>query len=751
MELKPQTILQGGRYVIHGVLGRGGFGVTYLAEQVMAKRKVCIKEFFPKDYYTRGDDTRSLTLASQGFAVSMNRFKEKFIKEAQTIAALDHANIIPIYDVFEENNTAYYVMEYIDGESLSDVIKRRGALSESEAIDYICQAGSALEYLHDRRIMHLDVKPGNIMVRRKDNRVVLIDFGLSKHYDEQSGEATSTTPVGVSHGYAPMEQYKQGGVSTFSPETDVYSLGATLYALVVGRAPAEAATLITESIDFPQHVSSSLRNAIIAAMAPSPKQRPALVREFLAMLGSVDVSDKSEDTIRRDKPIETDKKPIDQNPEPQTTNDEETKTKKSKWWLWCLLVLAVVIIVRNCGGGDYDTYSADVYQENTVETDYIVTDQVDEVVTIDSAALFAPVTSDSQFDVVEVEQQSNPLLSLTSRNNMSFDHNKGQGTINYSLTNGEDVPKVTCDKSWVTITSVSKSGTIKFSVAANSGEESRSATIKVEYNGQYFSVKLSQSGKPVLNLKSKESINFDHNNGQGTIDYSLTNSEDVPTVTCDKSWVTINSVSKSGTIKFSVAANSGEESRSATINVEYNGQHFNVTITQSSKTYKVGDYYNENGKKGIVFEVWDGGRHGKIVSLDETKVAWDSRVKWYGRKCINGTKTYADSESDGKANTDKLMSRGDSQYFLPAKWCRDKGANWYLPARDELMTIYNNKDKINNSLTQIGVTTLKDGLHWYWSSTEEDECRAWCVSMYNGFTGRSDKYANYYVRAVSAF
>lgn len=85
MELKPQTNLQGGRYVIHGVLGRGGFGVTYLAEQVMAKRRVCIKEFFP-----RGDDTRSLMLASQGFAVSMNRYKEKFVKEAQTIAALDH-------------------------------------------------------------------------------------------------------------------------------------------------------------------------------------------------------------------------------------------------------------------------------------------------------------------------------------------------------------------------------------------------------------------------------------------------------------------------------------------------------------------------------------------------------------------------------------------------------------------------------------------------------------------------------------
>lgn len=630
MELKPKTILQGGRYVIHGVLGRGGFGVTYLAEQVMAKRKVCIKEFFPKDYYTRGDDTRSLTLASQGFAESMNRFKEKFVKEAQTIAALDHANIIPIYDVFEENNTAYYVMEYIDGESLSDVIKRRGALSESEAIDYICQAGSALEYLHDRRIMHLDVKPGNIMVRRKDNRVVLIDFGLSKHYDEQS-EATSTTPVGVSHGYAPMEQYKQGGVNTFSPETDIYSLGATLYALVVGRAPAEAATLITEPLDFPQHVSSSLRNAIIAAMAPSPKQRPASVREFMAMLGGVGVSDKSEDTIRRDKPIETDKNPIDQNHESQTTNDEETKTKKSKWWVWSLLMVVVIAIVcavvMNVGDD-----SPDVDQD--VEPNGVV--------------------------------QPKSELSLLSDNIMNFDHNKSQGTISYSLTNTDDVPNVTSNKSWVTINSVSKSGTINFSVAANGGKESRDATIKVEYRGQYFSVSVTQSGKPIT-------------------------------------------------------------------------------------TYKVGDYYNENGKEGVVFVVWDGGQHGKIVSMDYTEAVWDSRVEWSDDKCkhINGTRTYADSENDGKANTDKIMARSDRNYFPAFTWCRAKGDSWYLPVRSELKTIFRSKETINATLSKHGVPILGSGLHW--SSTEEDEFCAWGVNMYFCYNDDANKENRGYVRAVTTF
>ena len=107
-----------------------------------------------------------------------------------------------------------------------------------------------------------------------------------------------------------------------------------------------------------------------------------------------------------------------------------------------------------------------------------------------------------------------------------------------------------------------------------------------------------------------------------------------------------------------------------------------------------------------------------------------------------------DSHSDGKANTDKLMSRNDSQCFRAAKWCRDKGASWYLPALNELKAIYNNKDKINNSLTKVGARYL---LGYYWSSTEGSEFCAWYVSVYNGSTLDYNKYYNYYVRAVSAF
>ena len=289
MQLQKDTTLQGGRYRIIEVLGRGGFGITYLAEQVMAKRKVCIKEFFPKDYYKRNDDSCTISLLSDSFTESMERFKEKFIKEAQTIAALDHANIIPIHDVFEDNNTAYYVMDFIEGESMTALVKRCGALTEEVAVSYIRQVASALEYIHAQHIMHLDVKPSNIMLRHKDDRGILIDFGLAKHYDEKSDEATSTTPVGVSHGYAPMEQYRLGGVSSFSPETDIYSLGATLYFLVTGQTPPQAADVADEGLpELPAHLSSATRHAIVEAMAEKRRQRPHSIKAFLDLLDATD-------------------------------------------------------------------------------------------------------------------------------------------------------------------------------------------------------------------------------------------------------------------------------------------------------------------------------------------------------------------------------------------------------------------------------------------------------------------------------
>lgn len=389
MYLRQGTYLQGGKYQIVSVLGQGGFGITYLAEQVLVKRKVCIKEFFPKEYYKRDDDSSAANLMSDGFAESMNRFKAKFIKEAQTIAALDHPNIIHIFEIFEENGTAYYVMEYVEGESLSDKVKRSGAMDEAEAIGYIHQVAEALGYIHSEQIMHLDVKPANVMVRSRDNRAILIDFGLSKHYDTASGEATSTTPVGVSHGFAPQEQYKEGGVSTFSPETDIYSLGATLYYLVTGTIPPQASDISEDGLPtLPSHLSVGVRRAITTAMQSRRKDRPHSIAEFLGLLDFVDNASEMDtysectipDAVVSESAVADIKKP---QPEPKWSNDNKhielknASTTSKRWFVWVIVALLAIgagITLFTSNNKPIDEAKPSVSDENLV-----IVDAVDEV------------------------------------------------------------------------------------------------------------------------------------------------------------------------------------------------------------------------------------------------------------------------------------------------------------------------------------------------------------------------------------
>ena len=161
--------------------------------------------------------------------------------------------------------------------------------------------------------------------------------------------------------------------------------------------------------------------------------------------------------------------------------------------------------------------------------------------------------------------------------------------------------------------------------------------------------------------------------------------------------------------------------------------------------YQIGDYYNRDGKQGVVFEVSDGGHHGKIVSLDQTMLPWCTKEQ-YNRRIVVG----ASNTTDGKANTDRVLARSDSEAYPAFVWCRDKGRDWYLPAEDELESIYAAEEKINVTLERLGKMKL-DEILWYWSSTENDKVCAWYVRMTDGNTFFNYKYYDGYVRAVSAF
>ena len=285
--LPEGAMLMGGKYRIVKKLGQGGFGITYLAEHVVLRKRVAIKEFFFQQFCARDTATSHVTVPLDDNRELVDKFRRKFVKEAQLIAGkLSHPSIVRVSDVFDENGTSYYVMDYIEGRSLSEIVAEQGRMGETEAIAIIDAVGRALDFIHSQNINHLDIKPGNIMVERNSGNVVLIDFGVAKQYDATTGEATTTTPVAHSRGYAPPEQYKAGGVGSFSPESDIYALGATLYKMVTGNTPPDAMDVVAQGgiPPLPGSISAHVRRAITAAMQTAKNARPHTVAEFLDML-----------------------------------------------------------------------------------------------------------------------------------------------------------------------------------------------------------------------------------------------------------------------------------------------------------------------------------------------------------------------------------------------------------------------------------------------------------------------------------
>ena len=285
--LQPGSTLQNGEYQIQRKLGQGGFGITYLALQRSLNRQVVVKEFFMDGYCSREEHTHRMTLATGSDPQLVSSYYDKFLKEARHIAQLEHPNIVSIISVFEENNTAYYVMKYAPNGSLEEKVRRKGHLSEAEATRYILKVAKALRFVHQHKMTHLDVKPANILLSDNDEPW-LIDFGLSKQYDYSTGQATSHTPLGISNGYAPIEQYDPEAAGNFSPEMDIYSLGATFFNLLTGITPQHASIWANNGIPVQElhakNVSQRAISVIFQAMEPLRKDRLHDMDSFINLL-----------------------------------------------------------------------------------------------------------------------------------------------------------------------------------------------------------------------------------------------------------------------------------------------------------------------------------------------------------------------------------------------------------------------------------------------------------------------------------
>lgn len=285
------TLLQN-KYKILKILGSGGFGITYLAIHTLLGKEVAIKEFFPSSLCYRSSLSNDVKILRNEQASLKERLLNKFMKEAKNIAKLNHPNIIKIMDVFKQNGTAYYIMEYIEGIPLNSLIKSYGKLTENKALRYFNQIGIALDYIHCKKMVHLDVKPANIIIRKEDDMAILIDFGLSKQYD-YNGDQTSTTPIGLSPGFAPIEQYSCEGVEEFSPQTDEYSLGATLYYMLTGTPPPDAITLLNNKLYVPSFISAKIKEILINCMKSHKNERYLSIKELLLALSDITRSEAS--------------------------------------------------------------------------------------------------------------------------------------------------------------------------------------------------------------------------------------------------------------------------------------------------------------------------------------------------------------------------------------------------------------------------------------------------------------------------
>lgn len=296
MNLPNEHILQNGKYRLIHAVGQGGFGITYKGVwytevkgalgTVKTEVPICIKEYFFKDYCYRDNGSFAVRVHSETGKMLFDKFKEKLIKEAKILSEVHHPYIVNVLEVFEENNTAYIAMEYISGNSLKYMMEKEGVMPEVRLLKYVRQIGEALQFVHEKNVLHLDVKPSNILIDKNDN-ARLIDFGVSKRYNIEQQE-TSTTMLTLSKGFASIEQYDNEGTQSFSPCPDVYSLGATMYNLLTGKVPTESILRAARPLPQPREVNPSItpktEAVMLKAMQIISTDRYQSVAEMLASL-----------------------------------------------------------------------------------------------------------------------------------------------------------------------------------------------------------------------------------------------------------------------------------------------------------------------------------------------------------------------------------------------------------------------------------------------------------------------------------
>lgn len=275
--IPPGTVLMG-RYLVGRVLGEGGFGITYIGCDLRLELKVAIKEYFPTNWVARHSDVSLSVSNYAGAAGSYEKGKSRFLYEARTMAKMDkQPEIVSVRDFFELNNTAYIVMEYVDGTTFKELVAQRGGrIPAGELLHLIEPLFSALSAVHAAGLIHRDISPDNLMLERGSVR--LLDFGCAR----ESTQGDETMTITLKHGYAPIEQYQHKGQG---PWTDVYGLSATIYYCLTGKTPPQALDrLMDDEIIMPRRLGVDLtekqEKALLRGMGIKQHQRFRSVEEL---------------------------------------------------------------------------------------------------------------------------------------------------------------------------------------------------------------------------------------------------------------------------------------------------------------------------------------------------------------------------------------------------------------------------------------------------------------------------------------
>ena len=341
-------------YRVERYLSSGGFGNTYVVTNVQFQETYAMKEFFMKGISQREGRTTvsvSNTENREQFASQLEKFK----KEARRLRQLQSDHIVRVHDLFEENDTAYYVMDFIDGESLSDKMKRlKRPLTETEVMELLPQMLDALESVHVHQIWHLDLKPGNIMIDR-EGRAMLIDFGASKQMDASQGNMSTSSALCYTPGFAPSEQV-DGNIKRIGPWTDFYALGATVYNLLTRQQPPSNSDVMmegAEAFDFPASVSDDMRQLVVWLMDARPVNRPQSVEAILQRLGLIvkPKPKKTEPPIGKKKPEPSNTMLCQPSQEGMIRKPAKPIKRNGAKTFTCIGIVVVCLLLLLVGGG----------------------------------------------------------------------------------------------------------------------------------------------------------------------------------------------------------------------------------------------------------------------------------------------------------------------------------------------------------------------------------------------------------------